>query len=115
MKNEPIDYESISHAVASAIQKSILVPLVLSPLFGFAFVWLLGFAADKVKLRSCVESKVIRMVGGCNVFGTCGVTFSDYSHGTAYVPSPGQEICTRREYMAATDKQITLPELNYEK
>jgi hypothetical protein len=45
----------------------------------------------------CVETKRVKMVGGCDRWGECGVMYEDGSFGSTKIPTVGQSVCTKWE------------------
>lgn len=48
--------------------------------------------------KVCVDERRIAEVGGCDLLGTCGVTFTDGTHGQWSRPAPGQSVCLKKDY-----------------
>jgi hypothetical protein len=46
--------------------------------------------------RVCVDERTVARVGGCDMFGVCGVAFRDGTYGQTTRPTPGQKVCLKK-------------------
>ena len=49
--------------------------------------------------RGCTERKVIQTVGGCDLFGYCGVLFEDGTQRSLNKPVQGTSVCAQRGWV----------------
>ncbi len=50
------------------------------------------------KEYGCLETKIVKTIGGCDTSGHCGILFEDGSYGDPYqfrYPIIGQKLCTK--------------------
>lgn len=79
-------------AISTAIvhKLSMLIAIIVMPFL----LWLLiACIIDPPYYRACAHAKIVKRVGGCDLFGICGIEFEDGSSGTATHPAPNQAIC----------------------
>ena len=78
-----------------SILLNLLKDFILGGIFvGFSYFALYWVTIKTFNLDKCIEYKTVRAVGGCSLFGTCGVEFDDGSFGEAKRPVVNLKVCT---------------------
>lgn len=102
--------QNLSSAVKNGIDRA--VGALAGPLIWIFIIFsVFTEIRDRFNLRSCVETRTVALVGGCNWWGTCGVRFSDGSSGHSHLPSAGQPVCTSRKWFAEKERVVPIPEI----
>lgn len=77
-------------------------------------IWLVsigfGWCSDHLGIKPCTQAKMVKFVGGCDVFGDCGVMFTDGTLGQVRLPAHDQLVCTERSWFARKDDRVEIPE-----
>jgi hypothetical protein len=69
--------------------------LIYSPV-GFACVALVAEGLERmVRSHQCMRYEQIKIIGGCDVFGKCGVGYENGQYGKADNPIIGQTVCVQ--------------------
>jgi hypothetical protein len=79
-------------------------------IFLFGAYWL---SIEVFNWDECIETKKVTAVGGCGLFGTCGVKFEDDTFGQASHPVVGKNVCV--DYSAYRISDDSLPMLKKKK
>ena len=104
-RDNQLDTEAALNSVFTDIAKAFL--------FFYVVFWflpeLMPMVYEGLSIKPCTQSRVVKKVGGCNIWGACGVLLDDGSIAEVSKPAPDQLICTKREWFANDSQRIRIP------